>query len=57
MTEYEVIIIEKKTGNVIKRMSSLSLTKAVRVQRGANLNINPNTHSVELNVMKEESDG
>ncbi len=55
MEEYEVTIIEKKTRKVIKRMSSLSLSKAIRVQRGATINLNRKTHCVEINAMRKEN--
>jgi len=53
---FEVTIVEKKTRKVVRRMSSLSLNKAIRVQKGAHFNLNRKTHCVELNVMMEEED-
>lgn len=55
MEEYEVTIIEIKTRKVIKRMSSLSLYKAIKVQRGVSIGLNRKTHCVELNAMRKEN--
>ena len=56
-TTYEVVIVDRNTREVVRRMSSLSLSKAVRGQSGANINLNHETHCVELNAMGRANHG
>lgn len=48
MAEFYVLIIEDKTEKVIKRMGPMGEAKAVKVENGANINLDHDNYTTEI---------